>query len=120
MNIEELMQDISATFPVIQRQLREGCLRGESVWMISNFEADMPDGLPVFRDGSDDETYSCAVHTGFDAWLNARGWYLEREDDFWFIPTELPTAEELAEMRAESARIETALQGPRNPFDCPF
>lgn len=123
MTTDELMQDIAITFPRMKRMLRQvRWSDDEPRWMIgAASDVLFADSLPIFWDLMNGEpTHDGGIHTAFTAWVESRGFYLERVDAFWWMPVELPTAEELAEMRAESARIESALQGPRNPFDFPF
>jgi hypothetical protein len=119
--IEELISDIRATFPGIgiqQRMQHTTRPEGELAWMISGHShVVMPDGLPIFQLDSDDDNYTCFVHSAFDAWLSNRGWYLENYDDFWFWPTELPGDEEIAALQARWASVRS-----ENVIDdgCPF
>lgn len=107
MTKDQLIADIRVTFPTIRAAMREECVSKLSTWMIGGeSSAVMPDGLPVFTDCLDAETHDGGVHTGFIMWLESRGWYLERHDEFWFVPTALPTAEELAEYQRRYEEIE--------------
>ena len=94
----QLIADIRVTFPTIRAAMREECISKLSTWMIGGeSSAVMPDGLPVFSDWQHySETHDGGVHCAFASWLEFRGWYLERHDELWFVPTALPTAEELA------------------------
>lgn len=117
MPIEQLVADILATFPLLEAQQRVGYGSDLTRWMICGEEnAVMPDGLPIFRDGSEDDGYTFGAHDAFAAWLVRRGWYLERNDNWWFVPTELPTNEELAQWAAERKAYEFATQGPQLPL----
>ncbi|MFL9918827.1 hypothetical protein PQR75_26285 [Paraburkholderia fungorum] len=124
MTIDELISDVRATFPNLEIQQRKQHVTtpdGELAWMIGgDHNAVMPDSLPMLIDGSDEPDYRCGVHIGFDTWLANRGWYLERNDEFWFWPTRLPTDEEMARWSADQQAYATATQGPRLPCDCPF
>ncbi len=102
----QLIADIRATFPTIRTVMREECISKLSTWMVGGESSVvMPDGLPIFSDHLDPETHDEGVHTGFNAWIESRGWYLERHDEFWFVPTALPTVEELAEYRRQYEAI---------------
>lgn len=104
MTIDQLISDIWATFPKIVFMEREGAMCGKRQWMIcGEHSVVMPDGLPVFTDWqhySEAGTHDGGVHCAFISWLEFRGWYLERNDEFWFVPTALPTPEEVAEYLA--------------------
>ncbi|MDR5777358.1 MULTISPECIES: hypothetical protein [unclassified Caballeronia] len=125
MTIDELMKDIAIMFPRIKRMQRQyrWADDDEPRWMIgAASDVLFADALPIFWDlMSGEPSHDGGVHTAFTAWVESRGWYLERVDAFWWMPVEQPTEEEFTEMgEEESARIEQALQGPHNPFDCPF
>ena len=102
----QLIADIRVTFPTIRAAMREECISKLSTWMIGGESSVvMPDGAPVFSDDFDLETHDGGVHTGFSMWIESRGWYLERQDEFWFVPTALPTVEELAEYQRQYEAI---------------
>lgn len=95
MSEETLIADLLATFPGIHaRPLREFGAKGWTHGVWTGGEARMPDGLPVFSDiAYADDTYDGGVHTGFSAWLEARGWYLERYDELAFFIVTIASAE---------------------------
>lgn len=105
----QLVADIRVTFPKIVCMERDDCMSGQRKWMISGEQSVvMPDGLPAFSDWqhySEMDTHDDGVHCGFANWLEYRGWYLEREDAFWFVPTPMPSAEELEEYRRQCEAI---------------
>lgn len=94
----KLIADMGATFPFLfARPLREfgkdySYMTG--VW--TGGPGDMPDGLPIFdntrthgdSENTADGSYDGGVHDGFTAWLESRGWYIERYDDetFFIVP----------------------------------
>ena len=101
---ERLLRDIGITFPGISVMLRQSCNEeSPPTWMIgAEDSARMPDGLPIFSQWFDGQgTHDGDVHTAFTAWLESRGWYLEREDGFWFVPEPIPTPEEIEAFRRE-------------------
>lgn len=108
MTYADLIKDIQITFPAIKAQLRESCIGECKVWMIgAEQSAVMPDGLSIFGGGWDDieaGTHDGGIHTGFAAWLENRGFYLENEDGFWHTPCPLPTEQELMEWATQAAR----------------
>jgi hypothetical protein len=125
-SIDRLVADMRATFPKLRVRRRDASFRSpgfELVWMIAgDDEVVMPDGQRMLDDCPDDDQYRFGVHVAFDAWLALRGWYLERHDEFWFVPAELPTDEELAQWAAERKEYEWATQGPPIPdhLNIPF
>lgn len=128
--IERLVADIRITFPKVMVERRHGIARRspgrELEWMICAPECDveMPDGNPIFSHFAEegDEYTADGWHRAFEAWLAFRGWYLERHDESWFPPAQLPTDEERAQWAAESLAYQVATQGPPLPahLDCPF
>jgi hypothetical protein len=106
MNMDELIFDIRATFPGVIAESRQSCTGGMH-WMIGGEQhVELPDGLSVFCDCYgciENGTHDGGVHLGFAAWLESRGFYLEREDSFWFVPTALPTEEQKAEWARQDA-----------------
>jgi hypothetical protein len=126
LNLSRLLLDVRVTFPKLLVELRPISRRlpgAELIWMIAASEdALMPDGNPFFLIGDAPE-YSDGIHAGFDAWLDARGWYIERYSTAWYIPTRLPTDEERAQWLLEEAECVSARIGPptRDQLDqCPF
>jgi hypothetical protein len=91
-----LIADLVATFPGIHaRPLREFGAAGfdQGVW--TGGEALMPDGLPIFSPlMQGEDTHDGGVHTGFTAWLEARGWYLENYDGGTYMIVPLPAGEQ--------------------------
>jgi hypothetical protein len=121
MNIEELTADIRATFPGVETMKRKSST-GNEHWMLAAEEAQFPDGLKIFCDCAgchESGSHDAGVHLGFAAWLESRGFYLEREDEFWFVPTEIPTPEEIAEWHANYA-IASAKRADVIDGGCPF
>lgn len=58
----------------------------EGIWTGLDGAHVMPDGLPMFcsfANGSDG--YNGPIHTGFEAWLAARGWWVESYDGATFL-----------------------------------
>lgn len=126
LSLSRLLLDIRATFPKLVIELRTINRRSpgaELIWMIAASEdALMPDGNPFFLIGAAPE-YSDGVHAGFDAWLAARGWYIERYSTAWYVPTRLPTDEERAQWTLDVEECLRARIGPptRDQLDpCPF
>jgi hypothetical protein len=103
MTIDQLIADIRATFPGVTASQRLSCMGIFDQWMIAGEQSALfPDGLSVFCDCFgciEAGTHDGGVHLAFAAWLENRGFYLEREDAFWFVPTRIPTAEELIEIQ---------------------
>lgn len=101
MNQIELISDIRATFPMLDVMRREMRADELKVWMVgAQQHAEMPDGLSFFCDCAgcrESGSHDNGVHGAFVGWLEKRGFYLERYDEFWWVPTRLPTEEELAE-----------------------
>lgn len=100
----QLLDDIKATFPGISVMFRKSCCEDNTPsWMIAaGDDAVMPDSLPIFSSlFNGEDTHDGEVHTAFTAWLENRGWYLEREDEFWFVPEPIPTAEEIEAFRRD-------------------
>jgi hypothetical protein len=132
MTEDKLIADIRSTFPLIDVSRRSVNRRSpgrELVWMIAAPEgkALMVDGLPIFTERINDDGERVFYdddgwHVAFMRWLELRGWYLERHDEFWFVPAELPTDEELAQWAAERQAYAIATQGPKLPLhlDVPF
>ena len=61
----------------------------EGIWTGMDGQHAVPDGLPMFcsfANGCDG--YNGPVHTGFEAWLAARGWWAENYDGatFFLLP----------------------------------
>lgn len=105
MTKDQLIGDIRATFPNMILMLREHCITEQKVWMLAAEDAaKMADGLPIFSEWFyGKETHDGGVHVAFTAWLESRGFYLENHDGFWHYPVPLPTAQEIAEWRADFA-----------------
>ena len=74
-----LIADLAATFPGTNpRSLRQWSGRSTSFGACVCGEAVMPDGCeigPYIFPDSDE--YDGWVHAGFEAWVEARGWYVE-------------------------------------------
>jgi len=81
---QELLADMHATFPGLFAKpgIEFGKGYADAIW--TGGEALMPDGHPIFWDLGDDG-YDGGVHQGFTAWLETRGWYLERYDESAFL-----------------------------------
>jgi hypothetical protein len=98
MSDEQLLADLRATFPGIDaRPLREFGTEWRNrpgVWTGGD-SISMPDGLPIFSSmHCDDPHYNGYVHDGFEAWLQARGWYVETYDGGTFLILSLVELEE--------------------------
>ncbi|MDR6389192.1 hypothetical protein [Paraburkholderia phenoliruptrix] len=123
MSIDDLIADIRATFPGVKAMKRESCTGGER-WMIGAEQAtSFPDGLSVFCDCAgcfESGTHDGGVHLAFAAWIENRGFYLEREDEFWFVPTGMPIAEEIAEWHAAYAIAHVRQAADPNDDGLPF
>lgn len=91
----ELLADLLATYPGIHaRPLREFGAAGWEHGVWTGGDALMPDGLPIFSTlMQGEETHDGGVHTGFTAWLEARGWYLECYDGGTYFIVPLPAEE---------------------------
>lgn len=119
----QLLADIKATFPGVNVMFRKSCCEeNPPSWMIAaGDDAFMPDGLPIvssFFNGED--THDGEVHTAFTAWLENRGWYLEREDEFWFMPEPIPTAEEIEAFRRDFLMTDVERAALPNDDGLPF
>ena len=83
----QLISELLTTFPGLHvRPAAEWSpMYGCGVW-IGGDTVVMPDGLPIFTDltGQADE-YDGFLHTGFEAWVALRGWYIESVDPFTHI-----------------------------------
>lgn len=102
-----MLAELSITFPKLWK--RPLCEFGkdyaevEGVWTGEDTGHVMPDGDPIFSHladqwhddaDRDDAAYDGAVHTGFIAWLKARGWCVERHDGITYhlVPDRPPEA----------------------------
>ncbi len=75
-----LVRQLNATFPGIGARLVDHELAQQPGVCVHGL-AMMPDGLPVFSDlFADQLEYDGTLHTGFEAWLEMRGWYVEPYD----------------------------------------
>lgn len=94
---EALLRDLLATYPGIHaRPLQEFGAQGFDYGVWSGGEAEMPDGLPIFTTLMYGEpTHDGGVHTGFLAWLELRGWYVENYDGetYMIVPLQSVDAE---------------------------
>ena len=76
-----LIADLKSAFPGLHiRPLREFGASGfdHGVWTGMDGAAQFSDGTPLFLTvPSEEDGYDGGIHTGFSAWLDARGWYIE-------------------------------------------
>lgn len=123
MTIDELMKDIAVVFPRMKRDTRKVNFGAgpEMRWMISApSDILFPDGLPIFSDLMNGEpTHDIGVHEAFINWVENRGWYLIRFDDFWWMFEEIPSEEEVEALRVALAEV-AASEPWRNPLELPF
>lgn len=97
---EILVEVMSFHFPKLTISLREH--EGELDMMIAEGEEEaMPDGSKIFLGDYDDydDTHPNRVHVAFEACLLSNGFYLERYDESWWMPTPVDSATELAAYR---------------------
>lgn len=95
---DHLAKELSITFPKLSVQHREHDNRHDLMIAEGENHA-MPDGQRIFAGDWaewDEETFPNSVHVGFEAWLTGKGFYLERYDSFWWMPTPLYTVTEKA------------------------
>ena len=93
MSVEAMHTDLRLTFPALRtRPLQDFGVRGftEGFWTDEESAHSMPDGLRIFDNisalaGDDAPDYDGTVHAGFVAWLDARGWYVERYDGLTYF-----------------------------------
>lgn len=113
---EALMRDLIATFPLLTVRKRDGHL------MVAEIETEALHGQKIFNydpyDVSGDGTYPDGVHVAFEMWIMGRGFYLERQDESWWIPTPRPSIAEVAEWNAQLARSGRTAQF--DPNEIPF
>ncbi len=91
-NTAQMMAEIAITFPTLKvRPLREfssGYANAEGIWTGADGDM-MPDGYPIFATTDPDpDLYDGYVHTGFLAWLEARGWAYDAYDGgtYFLVP----------------------------------
>lgn len=127
MDLGRLLRELLATFPglfVTAFPFRNAGGYAQMQEMIAAREGFcMPDGLPFFDYFCEIEMCTHAVHPALDAWLAMRGWYLERYDEAWYLPSRMPTDEDRAEwarlaQEAAIARIGPPTHASLDP--CPF
>lgn len=77
-----LVKELNATFPGIHARLKPyEKSRPDAIGVCVSGLALMPDELPVFTDSPEDAPeYDGTLHTAFEAWCEARGWYVEVYD----------------------------------------
>lgn len=85
-----LISDLNATFPGVDAtSLRQWSGHSDCLGAVVSGEARMPDGLEIgpYIAPEIDE-YDGYIHQGFEAWLNARGWYVELYEPgtLWVVP----------------------------------
>ncbi len=102
-----LIAELQATFPGSRPvSLRTWQGHTDSIGVVVCGEAEVAPGQPIgpYR-YVDMPEYNGLIHTGFEAWLEARGWYAEVYEygTLWILP--LPSQQELDEWRAECDAI---------------
>ena len=93
MSTDQMLVELTITFPKLwKRRLSEfgkAYATTPGIWTGADAHHDMPDGDPIFDLlCPDDDFYDGFVHVGFIAWLDARGWGIERYDGdtFFLLP----------------------------------
>lgn len=90
-----LIADLKSAFPGLHiRPLREFGASGFDHGVCTGMDgaAQFSDGTPLFLTvPSEEDGYDGGIHTGFSAWLDARGWYIENYDGetLFIVPTAL-------------------------------
>lgn len=92
LSLESMLADLRATFPTLRTrplsEFGEQWAHAGGIWTGQD-TACMPDGLPIFSNlAYGEDGYDGPVHTGFLAWLEARGWGHEQYDGgtFFLVP----------------------------------
>lgn len=116
MTESQLMQDIKATFPGFHVEI-DYPFSNELVGIAIKADTSvlMPDGMPVFDDYGPEHSYDDGVHSGFSAWLDRRGYYVEPYGHGCWCAIPLPTDAQVSHWR-----VEHRLSGSAVLDDCPF
>lgn len=120
---DQLLADMKATFPgIFARPLREFGTQyrsEEGVWTGGD-NIRMPDGVRIFGDYDNPATGEFGIHTGFEKWLENRGWYIESYDVLTHLIVRLPTAEDVERRKQEciaaGIQVRTWQPGDAAPF----